>query len=222
MLGIYFILAGIMSLFAILGYLYGVGAALLTLVFIMISLFLVARVGDTIVNLINRVWQLFMSGGLQAFASGGDLTQVRANMAKIPPLIPSDAAAAFLLLMMIVLIVLAILAGMHPRLRRPPSLFGVLIGLVNGYLVGAFFLVIMFPSLASVLPVPFLPEPAPGAPAQPCCTSLWQQFVATVTNASTRSLALVVMFMIFAIVMTALIVNLQRRGSRRPATRDRD
>lgn len=213
-----------MALFGILGYLYGLTAAIITLIFILLGLGVFAGLGTTLINIINRTWQLIASGGLQTFFSGGDLSQVKEQMATVPPLISNDAAAAFLVLIMIILIVLAILLGMHPRFRRPPSLLALLIGLLNGYLIGAFLLRTMVPALSAFLPVPFFPAPAPtpgGVPAV-CCTSLWSQFVAAINNASTQSLALLVMFVIAAIVLTALFLTLRRRGGRRGAARDRD
>jgi hypothetical protein len=90
-----------------------------------------------------------------------------------------------------------------------------LIGLLNGYLIGAFLLRVIFPSLSSFLPVPFYPvPPSTGVPAA-CCTSLWSQFVSAINTASTQSLALLVMFVIAALVLTALIVTLRRRGGAR-------
>jgi hypothetical protein len=212
---LYFILAGVMALFGVLGYLYGTGAALLTLAIVVIGLLVTKFAGPTIVNIINKFYQLFMSGGVQAFLGSGDLAQVKANMAKIPPLIPSDAAAAFMLLVLIVLILLGILLGMHPRFRRPPSLVALLIGLVSGYLVGGYLLVIMFPSLAGVIPLPFGLVPQPALPTAPLgSTDLWAQFVTTINNASERSLALIVAFVVAAVILIALIATLRRRPGR--------
>ncbi len=212
---LYFVLAGVMALFGVLGYLYGTTAALITLFIVLVGLVITKLAGPTIVNIINRFYQLFLSGGVQAFISGGDLAQVRANMAKIPPLIPTDAAAAFLLLLLIVLILLGILLGMHPRFRRPPSLLALLIGLVSGYLVGGYLLVIMFPSLAGVIPLPFGLVSQPATPSAPLgSTDLWAQFVTTINNASQRSLAIVVGFVVAAVILIGLIVTLRRRPGR--------
>ncbi len=208
---LYFILAGVMALFGVLGYLYGTTAAILTFVMVAIGLFVVSRFGTTIINIINKVWQLFLSGGLQAFLSGGDLSQVRAKMNTIPPLIPSDAAGAFLLLLLVVLIVLAILLGRHRRFRRPPSLGGLLLGLLNGYLVGGYLLALMFPSLASSIWLPFGLASTISANAPPLGSgNPWDQFVATVLNASTRSLALIVGFIVAVIILVALLNTLGR------------
>jgi hypothetical protein len=212
---LYFILGGIMALFGVLGYLYGTTAALITLFLVVVGLVVTKIAGPTIVNIINKFYQLFMSGGLQAFIGSGDLAQVKANMAKIPPLIPSDAAAAFMLLVLIVLILVGILLGMHPRFRRPPSIVALLIGLVSGYLLGGYLLVIMFPSLASVIPLPFGLVPQPTTPSAPLgSTDLWAQFVTTINNASERSLALIVAFVVLAVILIALIATLRRRPGR--------
>ncbi len=213
---LYFILAGVMALFGVLGYLYGATAAILTLVFVGIGLFIVSRFGTTLINIINKFWQLFLSGGVQAFVSGGDLAQVRAKMATIPPLIPSDAAGAFLLLLLVVLIVLAILLGRFPRFRRPPSLGGLLIGLLNGYLVGGYLLALMFPSFASSIWLPFGLASTISATAPPLGSgNPWDQFVATVLNASARSLALIVGFIVAVIILVALLNTVGRGRSRR-------
>jgi hypothetical protein len=195
------------------------------LVVIMLSLFVVANAGGRIITLVNTVWRFILAGGVQAMSGGGDLGTLRARMAEIPPLIPSEAVGTFLILLMVIALLVGIFAGRNRRFRRPPSAMGLLIGLINGYLVGAYLLVNMLPSLAGLAPLPFglsqkLAGGAAPPPAGPGVTDIGRQLVQGIERADPVTLALSVMLVIAAIVLIALVANLRGRGGGRRNNRE--
>lgn len=213
-----FILAAMMAMFGVLGYLYGGASALLTLLLVLAGLLLVASAGGQIINIINSAYRFIVAGGLQTMGNSGDVGALQQKMNKVSPLIPSEAAGAFLLLLLVILIVVAVLVGRHKRFRRPSSGVGLLVGLANGYLVGAYLLATLLPSLAKALPLPFglaaqLAQGRPAAPLPATSGSAGAQLLQIVNGASPASLSLVVMILIAVIIFPALLMNLRGRGS---------
>jgi hypothetical protein len=191
----------------------------------LLSLFVIANAGGRIVTLINTVWRFIMAGGVQAMSGGGDLGALRTRMAEIPPLIPSEAVGTFLILLMVIAILMGVFAGRFRRFRRPPSGMGLLIGLINGYLVGAYLLVNMLPALAGLAPLPFglsqkLAGGATPPAAGPSAGDIGRQLVQGIQRADPATLALSVMLIIAAIVLIALVANLRHRGGGRRTNRE--
>ncbi len=215
------VLGAIMASFAVLGYLHGTRSAVLTLLAVVGGLAVIALAGGRIINLINGIWRVVMAGGLQTLSSGGDLAALRARMAGVPPLSPANAAGAALLLLLTVIILFAVLLGRHRRFRRPPSGLGLIVGLVSGYLVGAYLLDLLLPSLVTVLPLPFglaneiaggRPAPAPGTLP---VGDLGAQLLRAVTSASQASLNAAAMVLVVSIILLALLANAGTRGGAR-------
>ncbi len=211
------ILGAIMALFAVLGYLHGTQSAVLTLLAVVAGLAIIASVGGRIITLINTVFRVIAAGGIQTLSSGGDLAQLRTRMAAVPPLIPPNAVGAALLLLLTILILVAVLAGRHRRFRRPPSGMGLVVGLVSGYLVGAYLLDQLLPSLVAILPLPFgLGAEITQGRAVPAgqTVDIGAQLLQAVTSASQSSLSAAAMILVVSLILIALLAN---AGSRRGA-----
>jgi hypothetical protein len=217
------ILAIIMAVFAVLGYLHGARAsAFLTLV-ILLGLLLLARAGGTVARLINGIYfgMLFvLNGGLQALSAADRSAAVSAVFQKIgsATLINANSPGPELILILLILIVIALWLGRRPRfwLYGPTSIWGFFFGLLNGYLLGAYLLVSVFPAEAGFLPLPFGLGGSPAAAVGPGAATngdLVNRFITGVLSAPEQTLAVLVMVIIALFVILGLLVG-SRRGSR--------
>lgn len=205
-----------MALFAVLGYMFGSASALLVLIMVVLGLLLVANAGGRIITLINAIYRFTVAGGFAVMSGGGDLGALRTKMNAVAPLIPSQAAGAVTLLILVVIIVLAILLGRHPRFRRPSSGVGLLVGLASGYLLGAYLLTQVVPSVAAILPLPFGLGGKGGAPA-PTGTGInfGAQLLQAIGAANVTGRAFVISIVVAAIIIIALLMSLRSRGGGR-------
>jgi hypothetical protein len=225
------LLATIMAIFGVIGYLSGTKAALLTTVVILIGLILIARAGPAIARLINGVdfgVRFVLAGGLAALGAPGDraaaIAHVIESMGTIQPLVAPTNPGPALVLVLLVLVLLSLLIGRHPRLplRGPSSLGGLLLGLLNGYLLGAYLLVSLFPVDAAFLPLPLGLGPRPSVPvaATPLPTvpasggSLFNQLINAVQGTSENTLAAIMMVLIAVFVLALAFFGGGRRTGR--------
>jgi len=129
-------LGAILLVFGYLGFRHGSRAELTTLALILGSRWLLERRGDELVLWINRLYQgvLFLRhGGLTAQDPG----QVFATIRSAQPLISADFKPAFLVGLTVLLIIMAYAIGR--LLRAGSSLLGMLLGLLNGYIILQYF-----------------------------------------------------------------------------------
>jgi hypothetical protein len=156
------ILAVTMAIFAFIGYLHGTRATFFLLAVILFGLLLVSRAGGSLATLINGIWVgilFILNGGLVALTAPDRAAAMDAVFAKIdsPKLIDPNSPGAALLLILALLVLIAILLGRSRIfiLVGQSSGWGFVIGLVNGYLLGAYLLDSIFPQNAYLLPLPF-------------------------------------------------------------------
>lgn len=122
------ILATVMAILGVVGYLRGTKSALITTLFIVGGLALIQQREEQIVKAINDQAKL------------------------IPPNTPGPAMA----LLMLFLLGVGLLVGRSRMLHGQPSLGGMLLGLLNGYLVTMFVLTAL--GLGELVPLPFVSE----------------------------------------------------------------
>jgi hypothetical protein len=217
------VLAISMAIFAFIGYLHGTRATFFLLLVILFGLLLISRAGGSLATLINGIYLGFLfilNGGLQALTSPDRAAAISEVFQKIdsPKLIDPNSPGAALMLILGVLILIAILLGRSRIfvLRGQTSAWGFVIGLLNGYLIGAYVLDSIFPQTAYLLPLPFgINEQLQQGPV-PCCTpsngnAIWQ-IVNNIINASQSQLAIAVMALIAVFILLALIAGSRRAG----------
>lgn len=162
------LLATIMAVFGVLGYLKGAKWAFISLMILSVAFILVEYKPDTIVATINGLYlgvMLTLKGGLAALASG-DLEAAKATLAEIEkPFTDENENLALLLVIFGAVLIGLILAAV---MKSKPGVFGMIWGLAYGYLLSAAVLPLISSDPAITLPVPLLrpAERPPGAAAQ--------------------------------------------------------
>ena len=219
------ILATIMAVFAVIGYQSGTRASLFTAVVLLVGLLLIARAGGTVAKLINGLYfgvRFVLAGGVQALGAGGDraaaITEVIQNMGPVSGLVDPNSPGPALVLVLIILVLITLWLGrvQRFRLRGPASLGGLLVGLFNGYLLGAFLLVSLMAEQAAFLPLPFglnaqAQQAAPAA-ATTGGPSLFSQLLTDIQNASENTLALIIMAAIGIFIIVAAYLSTRGTG----------
>ncbi len=114
-------------------------------------------VGPGLVNAINRTWALFKLGISSGFSP--QKMMARADQLKqMKPFIPPERQEAFLFLLFIGIIFLGYYLGRYVSSSRP-SPISMLMGMVNGYLIGSLVLPLLPRQLPTALPGQELSEP---------------------------------------------------------------
>ncbi len=149
------VVAAVMTFFAVIGFLRVVRASVIILILLTTSLALLQAFGPRLIAIINRLWQFFMGGGLNALAGDGGRSLSEALSQPVKPPIDPNAPATFYLLTFYFIVLVALLIGsLKPFLLSGRFSFtGLLVGLINGYIVAAYSIAVLFPEFA-VLPVP--------------------------------------------------------------------
>lgn len=155
------LLATVMAVFGVFGYLRGFKSILLTTAIIWLGLVLVSRFGDLIaktVNGLNYAVRFALAGGLGALGGSGDkgeaITQVFERMGAVKPLISADGTGPGMLLVFLLLVMLGLLLGALKKLKTKSSPLSLILGLLNGYVVTAFLLRMALPEAGILLPLP--------------------------------------------------------------------
>lgn len=164
--------ATIMTAFGVIGFLRVARASAIILALLLIGPALLRAFGAQLITIINRLGQFVLGGGMSALAGGDPSKGLNDALSKSgKPLIDPAAPATFYLLMFYFIVLIALLIGsLKPfKLSGRFSFSGLLLGLVNGYIVAAYSLAVLFPEFA-ILPTPLAikgmtpPTPPPGIP----------------------------------------------------------
>ncbi len=219
------LLALLMSLFGILGYLFGLKASVLTAGVIWLLLMLIARAGGTIAQLINGLYygiQFVMAGGLQAMSSSGDraaaMARVTQQISPVKTLMSGNTAGSEFVVILGILLILTVMLSLTEPIRGPQSKLGLVIGLISGYLVGGYILNVLVPGLNFPLPYGLTPRlaaaqgvaPVPSVPATN--QSLGAQLLQLLQSINETTLQLLIMFVIATFIISA--IRLSMRGSK--------
>ena len=115
------ILAVIMALFGILGYIYGSRSALLTAITVWAGLLVVARLGvsiESLLNVLSKAIRFALNGGLGELSKSGDLQalgQATKGLQGVGPLVNGSQQDKSLLLLVVIAVGLVVLLGRHPQ-----------------------------------------------------------------------------------------------------------
>lgn len=155
------VVATVMALFGVLGYLRGTRSTLFTAAVIWLGLIVVSRAGDVVARTINGLHtgaRFVLAGGLGALGSAGDrgaaVQAVFAKLGEVKPLIEPNGTGPGMLLVFLLLVLVGFLSGMLKLFRGRPSFLGLGLGLANGYVLSAFLIRTLLPESGIRLPLP--------------------------------------------------------------------
>lgn len=155
------VLATVMALLGVLGYVRGTRSTLLTSAVIWVGLMVIGHSGDKVARTVNGLHyavRFALSGGLGALGGGGDraanLEAVFSRIGEVQPLIDVNGTGLGMSLVMLVLVIAGFLLGMLKPCRGQPSFLGLGLGLANGYVLGAFLVRNLLRETGIHLPLP--------------------------------------------------------------------
>lgn len=165
MFAVIMLLATIMAVFGVLGYLKGSKWAFIALLILLVGFVLVENRPETIVSTLNGMYlgvMLTLRGGLGAIASG-DLDEAKALLDDITR--PFNQQNANLALLLVIFGAVGVGLLFSLAMKSKPSAWGLLWGLLYGYILSAAALPLIFTNTSLTLPVPIL------RPAEPATTA---------------------------------------------------
>jgi hypothetical protein len=206
------LLATTMAIFGVLGYLKGSKWAFISLLILLVAFVLVEYRPDTIVATINGLYlgvMLTLKGGLGALASG-DLEEAKATLEDIErPFTDQNQNLALLLVILGAVVIGLILAAV---MKSKSGVFGMIWGLVYGYVLSAAVLPLISSDPAAALPVPLLRpvEREPGAGAAQASSTLDQIFTNLAQPQTVQILG--IMIGVFIVLLLLLTVRSGVKG----------
>jgi hypothetical protein len=206
------LLATTMAIFGVLGYLKGSKWAFVSLLILLVAFVLVEYRPDTIVATINGLYlgvMLTLKGGLGALASG-DLEEAKATLEDIErPFTDQNQNLALLLVILGAVFIGLILAAV---MKSKSGVFGMIWGLVYGYVLSAAVLPLISSNPAAALPVPLLrpAEREPGAAAAQASSTLDQIFTNLAQPQTVQILG--IMIGVFIVLLLLLTVRSGVKG----------
>ena len=206
------LLATTMAIFGVLGYLKGSKWAFISLLILLVAFVLVEYRPDTIIATINGLYlgvMLTLKGGLGALASG-DLEEAKATLEDIErPFTDQNQNLALLLVILGAVVVGLILAAV---MKSKSGVFGMIWGLVYGYVLSAAVLPLISSNPAATIPVPLLRpvEREPGAAAAQASSALDQIFTNLAQPQTVQILG--IMIGVFIVLLLLLTVRSGVKG----------
>lgn len=221
------VLATVMALFGVFGYLRGTKSSLFTAIVIWVGLVLITQAGGKLATAVNGLAfgvVFVLSGGLGALGGGGDraaaLSDVFDKMPKVPVLINSDGAGIGTIAIFVLLVIVGFLLGMLKVFKSKSSVWGLLIGLANGYVLSAFLLPRLLPDAAVRLPLPggFAgtgSAPAGGGIAAPAGPSLSSALIDSIVEALNKLVEGGQIALFIAVLIALFVLLATRLGNRK-------
>jgi hypothetical protein len=189
------VVATIMAIFGLIGFLRTTRASVLLLGIMLGGLIFLKVFGERLVKFVNAGWGFVRSAG--GTSSPSQLVN------------PQDPAAFYLLVFYgFVLVGLGLGLLKSLKLSGRFSFSGMLIGLINGYIVAAYTIDVLFPSYA-ILPVPIqvpgmTPQIPPPGMAMPTGPDVWSQLMQGLSNlASNPAAPVIIAIAIFLFIILA-------------------
>jgi hypothetical protein len=199
------LLATTMAIFGVLGYLKGARWAFIALMILSVAVILVEVRPETIVSTLNGLYMgvmLTLKGGLGALASG-DVEEAKATLADIDkPFTDDNQNMALLLVIFGAVAVGLILAAV---MKSKPGVWGLLWGMIYGYVLSAGVLPLISSNPAASLPLPILrpQERAPGQAAAQASNAFDQLFTTLAEPQNVQIIATAIgVFVILLLLLT--------------------
>ncbi len=153
------ILATIMAIFGVVGYLRGTRFSLFYAALALLGIIMLERVGDILIRMIDlfyRVGRAMMQGGFKAISGNGEsggLGKLGDLVEKIPSLVGQDDKQLVLALILLLIMIVGFLLGALKVFKKRASLLGLALGLLTGYVVSAYLLQPLLPEAGFQLPL---------------------------------------------------------------------
>ena len=207
------LLATTMAIFGTLGYLKGSRWIFISLLILLLAFIAIKLVPDQIVSLLNGLYMgvmLTLNGGLGAIASG-DLDAAKETLSSIEKPFTAENENFALLLVILGAVGFGLLLYLIMK-KNKPSVFGLILGLVYGYVLAAAVVPLMTNIAPSKIPVPIIqPAERSAAVAQQAQNSFDQLLATLSTPQNIQILSL--MIGVFIVLLLLLTV---RKGVKNP------
>ncbi len=207
------LLATTMAIFGTLGYLKGSRWIFISLLILLLAFIAIKVVPDQIVSLLNGLYMgvmLTLNGGLGAIASG-DLDAAKETLSSIEKPFTAENENFALLLVILGAVGFGLLLYLIMK-KNKPSVFGLILGLVYGYVLAAAVVPLMTNIAPSKIPVPIIqPAERSAAVAQQAQNSFDQLLATLSTPQNIQILSL--MIGVFIVLLLLLTV---RKGVKNP------
>ena len=216
------ILATVMAIFGVFGYLRGVKFSWFNAALVVLSIMLLNRMGDALVRVIDlfyRVGRAMLAGGFKAISGEGEggFAKLGELVSKVPSLIGRDGTPTALVLIFLLILGVGFLLGTLKFFKSKASYLGLALGLLTGYVVSAYMLSRVLPEAGIQLPLPawLLGLPSRAALPVPAGPSLTGSALTKLTGLLTKladqgQIALVIALLIAVFVLLA--VRMGNRG----------
>ena len=149
------LLATIMAIFGVIGYLRGTRPGLLTTALVLVGLLALANAFGAVAKIVNGLnygVRFALAGGVQALGGSGDkvaaIKGVTDGMGSVKPLMTETQPGLGVALVLGALLVLALLVGLTKSFRERSSITGLALGLLNGYMITTNLLAAVWPKTA--------------------------------------------------------------------------
>ena len=207
------LLATTMAIFGTLGYLKGSRWIFISLLILLLAFIAIKVAPEQIVSLLNGLYMgvmLTLSGGLGAIASG-DLDAAKETLSSIEKPFTAENENFALLLVILGAVGFGLLLYLIMK-KNKPSVFGLILGLVYGYVLAAAVVPLMTNIAPSKIPVPIIqPAERSAAVAQQAQNSFDQLLATLSTPQNIQILSL--MIGVFIVLLLLLTV---RKGVKNP------
>lgn len=210
------VLGAFMAIFGVIGYQRGTRAAVVVLVAAVLGLLVIGPLGATVIRYINafgKGFRFLASGGMAALTGSGSADTAIAALQNTPALVQTNDSPVVLGLLYVVLVLIGLLVSRLPWFKGKDSVWGLVLGLVAGYLVGGIVVRALWPQYVAFLPLPVLAEPAAPIPA-PVSGGPASGFVTQLVTGLSALAGSSLLPVIIAIVIVVFILVATRSGNR--------
>jgi hypothetical protein len=215
------ILATVMAVFGVFGYLRGVKFSWFNAALVVLSILLLNRAGNTLVRVIDlfyRVGRAMLAGGFKAISGEGEggFAKLGDLVSNVPSLIGKDGTPTALVIIFLLIIALGFLLGTLKVFKSKASYLGLALGLLTGYVVSAYMLYKVLPEAGIQLPLPgwLLGLPSGSALPVPSGPSVTGSALAKLTGALLGLVDRGQIALLIAILIAVFVLLAVRMGNR--------
>ena len=207
------LLATTMAIFGTLGYLKGSRWIFISLLILLLAFIAIKLVPDQIVSLLNGLYMgvmLTLNGGLGAIASG-DLDAAKETLSSIDKPFTAENENFALLLVILSAVGFGLLLYLIMK-KNKPSVFGLILGLVYGYVLAAAVVPLMTNIAPSKIPVPIIQPAERSAAVAQQAQNGFDQLLATLSTPQNIQ----ILSLLIGVFIVLLLLLTVRKGVKNP------
>ena len=207
------LLATTMAIFGTLGYLKGSRWIFISLLILLLAFIAIKVVPDQIVSLLNGLYMgvmLTLNGGLGAIASG-DLDAAKETLSSIEKPFTAENENFALLLVILGAVGFGLLLYLIMK-KNKPSVFGLILGLVYGYVLAAAVVPLMTNIAPSKIPVPIIQPADRSAAVAQQAQNGFDQLLATLSSPQNIQ----ILSLLIGVFIALLLLLTVRKGVKNP------